>query len=194
MRPLSFVSVVLSFVVTTLFSTGATAQEATPVAAPGTTPAATPSAAAPLAVLFVQSFTVGRLEPGAEPGTAILTLQQPVGETVYFADRPNRVAGAVALAEFLQVLEQEAADPLNAALVIDRPEGDAVVIVELLAGAVDEAGTVRYDVRVLADPGAHPTDMTRTAEALTEITGMMDFGSSHLFVDSACSPWDPRGC
>ena len=91
------------------------------------------------------------MESGAKAGTARLTLHQPVGETVYFAERPNRVAGTVALEGFLQILAQEAADPLNAALVIDRPEGDAVVIVELLDGTVDAAGTVLYDVRVLAD-------------------------------------------
>ncbi|MGH2618719.1 MAG: hypothetical protein ACRDJC_26115, partial [Thermomicrobiales bacterium] len=149
---------------------------------------------APAEVLFVQSFTTGRLEPGGAAGAAVLTLQGPVGETVYFTDRPDRGAGTIALQQFLDVLAQQEAEPLNAALVIDRDEGDAVVIVELLAGTVDEAGTVTYDVRVLTDPAAHPTDMTGTAEPLTEITAMMDFGSSHLFVDGACSPLDPRGC
>ena len=38
--------------------------------------------------------------------------------------------------------------------------------------------------------------MTQTAELLPEITGAIDFGSSHLFVDSACyfNPLDPRRC
>lgn len=196
-RPL--VQGVLSLVVTILLGTGAAAQETTPGATPSAAPGATPVAAAvatpsaaPVEVLFVQSFTVGRLAPGAEAGVATLTLQGPVGETIYFADRPNRGAGTVALEEFLQVLAQEAADPLNAALVIDRPEGDQVVVVEMLDGTVDASGTVTYDVRVLADPGQFETDMTSTAEPLVEITEAFDFGSSHLFVDGACSPWDPR--
>lgn len=194
MRPAPFAAVVLSLGISILFGTVAAAQDATPVASPSAAPGATPVAApgatptaAPLEVLFVQSFTVGRLEPAAEPGTATLTLQQPEGETVYFADRPNRVAGTVAFDQFLRLLTQETADPPNAALVIDRPEGDAVVIVELLDGTVDAAGTVTYDVRVLADPGTHPTDMTRTAALLPEVTGAIDFGSSHLFVDGACN-------
>jgi hypothetical protein len=81
---------------------------------------------------------------------------------------------------------------LNAALVIDRPEGDAVVVVELLGGAVDAAGTVTYDVLVLDEPGAHPTDMTLTAAALTEIPEAVDFGASHLFIDNATLIHDPE--
>jgi hypothetical protein len=181
---------VLSLVVTILFGTSAAAQDATPGATPV---AATPTAGA-AEVLFVQSFTTGRLEPGADPGAAILTLQGPVGETVYFSDRPERTAGTIALTQFLEILAQETAEPLNAALVIDRPEGDAVVVVEVLGGTVDAAGTVTYDVVVLSDSGEFGTDMTGTAELLTEVTGAMDFGSNHLFVDGACSPWDPRGC
>jgi hypothetical protein len=193
MRPVPCASLVLSLVVTILFGTSAAAQDATPGATPVAAAAATPTAGA-AEILFVQSFTTGRLEPGAEPGAATLTLQGPVGETVYFSDRPERIAGTIALTQFLDILAQEAAEPLNAALVIDRPEGDAVVVVEVLGGTVDAAGTVTYDVIVLSDSGEFGTDMTGTAELLTEVTGAMDFGSNHLFVDGACSPWDPRGC
>jgi hypothetical protein len=196
-----FASLVLSLVITILFGIPAVAQDATPGATPVVAPAATPAVAAgatPTAgaaeILFVQSFTTGRLEPGAEAGAAILTLQGPVGETVYFSDRPERTAGTIALTQFLEILAQETAEPLNAALVIDRPEGDAVVVVELLDGTVDPAGTVIYDVLVLSESGAFGTDMTGTAELLTEVTGAMDFGSNHLFVDGACSPLDPRCC
>ncbi len=182
MRSLSLVPVLLFLVATTLLGSAAAAQEATPMATP---------MAAPVEVLFVQSFTAGRLEPAAELGTATLTLQGPVGETIYFADHPNRGAGAVALKQFLAVLTQAAADPLNAALVIDRPEGDAVVVVELVEGTVDAAGTVTYNVRVLADSGELDTDMTQTAEPLPEITAVIDFGSSHLFVDGSCNLGNP---
>ncbi len=196
MRPVPTVPLALSLVVTILFGPPAMAQDATPGATPVVAPVANGADATPTAgaaeVLFVQSFTTGRLEPGAEPGAAILTLQGPVGETVYFSDRPERTAGTIALTEFLEVLAQEAADPLNAALVIDRPEGDAVVVVELLDGTVDASGTVIYDVLILSESGAFGTDMTGTAELLTEVTGAMDFGSNHLFVDGACSPLDPR--
>ncbi len=68
------------------------------------------------------------------------------------------------------------------------------MVVELLDGTVDPAGTVIYDVLVLSESGAFGTDMTGTAELLTEVTRAIDFGSNHLFVDGACNPWDPRGC
>ena len=187
MRFVSLVSVGLFLAVALLSGASTAAQEATPGAIPPV---------APLEVLFVQSFGVGRLEPAAEPGTATLTLQQPVGETIYFADRPYRVAGTLVAEDFLQLLAQDVADPLNAALIFNQPEGDRVVILKLLDGTVDAAGTVRYDVRVLArpfgaypgDPSAYPTDMMRSAWLLSELTGMIDFGSSHLFIDSKCVP------
>ena len=178
MRPLLKVSVVLSLVVSVFLGSGAAAQEATQMV----TPMASPVAGAPLHALFVQSFTTGRLEPGAETGTATLTLQGPVGETVYFYDQPDRIAGAVASDAFWQVLGPETAKPLNAALVIDRPEGDEVIPLELVDGSADAAGTVTYTVRVLPDTSALGFDMTQSATPLTEVSGAFDFGSSHFFV------------
>ncbi len=113
MGPVPCASLVLSLVVTILFGTPAAAQDAAPGATPVAAPAAIPVAAAaasPAAgaaeILFVQSFTTGRLEPGTEAGAAILTLQGFVGETIYFSDRPERTAGTIALTQFLEIMAQ----------------------------------------------------------------------------------------
>jgi hypothetical protein len=75
---------------------------------------------------------------------------------------------------------------------VDRPEGDTVIVLELLHGTVDVGGTITYDVAVITDFDAHPTTMTRTAEPLTEITEAIDFASSHLFIDNASLVHDPE--
>jgi hypothetical protein len=178
MRPLLQGSVVLLLVGSVLFGSGAAAQEATPLA----TPMASPVAGAPLHALFVQAFTTGRLEPGAEAGTATLTLLAPVGETVYFSDQPERIAGVVASDALWQVLGPETAKPLHAALILDRPAGDQVVALELVDGSADAAGTVTYTVRVLPDTSALGFDLTQSATPLTDVTDAFDFGPSHLFV------------
>jgi hypothetical protein len=178
MRPLLKVFGVLSLVVPVLLGSGAAAQEATPMA----TPMASPVAGAPSQALFVQAFTTGRLEPGTEAGTATLTLQAPVGETVYFYDQPDRIAGAVASDAMWQVLGPQTAKPLHGALILDRPEGDQVIFMELADGSVDAAGTVIYTIRVLPDSSAFGFDMSKSATPLAEVTGTFDFGPSHLFV------------
>jgi hypothetical protein len=174
-----------------LYGAGVAAQDATPGAAvgqavgtPGAEVAASPVAGAPAAALFVQTFTVGKLEPGAEAGTATLTLQGPDGETVYFGDQPGRFAGAVAFDNFVQILGQAAGASLPAAVIIDRPEGDQVVALELTDGTIDASGTLTYTVR-LTDPSTLSTDLTQSAAPLTDVTSALDFGPSHLFVDTS---------
>ncbi len=172
-----FAAVVLTLFAAVLLGTASAAQDATPEA--------TGSAAG--RVLFVQTFAAGRLAPGSEAGAATLTLEQPAGRIVYFSEAPGRVAGLVSLDQFLEVLAAAAADPLNAALVIEgsAPDRDQVVIVELLGSTGDDAEAVTYEVRVLADPGALNMDLAHPAEPLTELTEVLDFGTSHLFVDGS---------
>ena len=180
-----FAPVVLSLVAALQLG-AASAQDATPA----------PAEAASARFLFVQTFTAGRLEPGAEAGAATLTLEQPAGQTIYFSEAPARVAGLATIEQYLEVLAAAKADPPNAALVIEAsdPDQDQVVIVELLRSTVDDAGAVTYDVRVLADPSALDFDLTLATQPLAELTEPIDFGTSHLFVDSGCSPMDPRDC
>jgi hypothetical protein len=99
MRTLRIVQAIALLVLATLLATGATAQETT-----SEDPAAVAPSQQPLEVLFVQSFTSGQLAPAGQPGAAVLTLREPLGDTVYFADRPNRAAGTVETDEFLRVL------------------------------------------------------------------------------------------
>lgn len=159
------------------------AQEATPDAAGGVA----------VEILVVQSFAAGRLEPVTdEAGVALLTLERPAG-VVYFSDRPNRIVGTTTLAAFLDVLAGEADDPPNAALVITPAADEAPVIyvVELLSGQIDEAGAVRYRVRLLAD--ANQLDLDLVAAPTAGLTGPISFGANHLFIDGlSCTPIDPR--
>lgn len=175
MRSILVITTVLSLFVAIAHDASVTAQDATPVASP--------VGGAPEAALFVQAFTVGKLEPGAEAGMATLTLQGPEGETIYFRDQPGRAAGSVAFDNFVQILGGAAGSALPAAVVIDRPEGDQVVAFELMDGMIDASGTLTYTVR-LTDPSALSTDLSQTATPLTEVTAAMDIGPNHLFVDA----------
>lgn len=180
MRTLMVTAAILSLFFSIMQTASVAAQDATPAAQA----AASPVAGAPPAALFVQTFTVGKLEPGAEAGTATLTLQGPDGESVYFGDQPGRFAGAVAFDNFVQILGQAAGRPLPAAVIIDRPEGDQVIAFELTEGTVDASGTLTYTVQ-LTDPSALSTDLTQSAAPLTDVTSALDFGPSHLFVDTS---------
>ncbi|MGN6033264.1 MAG: hypothetical protein ACTHQE_16555, partial [Thermomicrobiales bacterium] len=64
------------------------AQPSTPVASP--TP---PPSGEKTTYLFVQSFQAGSLDPNADGETHTLTLEQGLGQTLYFGDRPSRDVG-----------------------------------------------------------------------------------------------------
>src|SRR5215207_9435042 len=108
---------------TALAARGAVAQEASP----------SPVADDEAAFLFVQSgFTSGILDQATEGIQSwMLTLQGAPAQTVFFSDRPARIAGAISTEQFLETLDFSADDPPNAALVIGTDEGAAVVILEL---------------------------------------------------------------
>src|SRR5262245_57052486 len=155
----------------------ARAQEATPAPAAG--------AADTGETLFVQSFASGTAAPktGAA-GTYTLTLEHGLGQTIYFTDRPARVVGASPTAAFLQALGFTAANPPNAALVVETGPGDeAIAVVELTNPRYDEGTkTATYDAKALADWertlamgfSEQPTDLAKLAPT---------FGAAHLFID-----------
>lgn len=157
------------------------AQEATPVSA-------TPVGDERVSVLFVQAATGSTLTPlDAAEGEAThqLTLSGGTGQTVYFADRPNREVGTIATAEVIEGFSAEPGDPPNAALVAQTADGDEeIVVVVLLNGTVDEAtGDVTYQVSLLADFAEAGLALKR--EPVTEITEAREYGASHLFIDDA---------
>jgi hypothetical protein len=149
--------------------------------------------------LFVQSgFTSGILDQATEGIQSwMLTLQGAPAQTVFFSDQPERIAGAMPTAQFLETLDFSADDPPNAALVIGTEDGADVVILELTEPAYDSAaGTLTFittilDVEMLESSGyGFPSAPLGTADYPAE------FGPASLFIDSlvGCSPLDPRGC
>jgi hypothetical protein len=135
--------------------------------------------------LFVQSFQSGSVTPkeGVE-GTFTLTLEQELGQTIYFSDRPERIVGATPTARFLGSLGFSPDNPPNAALVAEVGPGDEVIaVVELFDPAYDEAARrLAYDARPLQDWENRldvgfdeaPADLAQLAPR---------FGAAHLFID-----------
>ncbi|MDQ3653604.1 MAG: hypothetical protein M3457_00810, partial [Chloroflexota bacterium] len=121
--------------------------------AQGATPVATPMASGVIDALFVQSFEGGSLvRDGAPTDDFTLTLEGVAGTTVYFSDRPQRVAGVVETADFVDDRVFSPSDPPNAALAITTSTGQDVVIVELRSPQYDAAArTVTYDAQPIAD-------------------------------------------
>lgn len=167
-----------------LASTGisyAAAQEATPVAAEGGSDVPE--------YLFVQSFQSGSIVPeeGAD-GRFTVTLEQGLGQTIFFTDRPDRTVGAFPTGAFLGWLGFSADNPPNAALVLQQESGETdIAVVELFDPVYDQAShTATYNAQVLADWESSlslgfqeaPTDLAAVAPS---------FGAAHLFIDGI---WD----
>jgi hypothetical protein len=166
------VLVALALLASFRIGTSAAGQEATPAAT---------AAEDQVDVLVVQSFASGRLEPTTEePSAAVLTLEPPVVDAVYFSERPNRIVGTLSAEAFLEQLEAAAADPPNAVLIAHGASGTAEVVVELLRGDIDPDGTITYQVRILADFDEADLEL---AAPLTELPEPLELGAGHLVVD-----------
>lgn len=122
--------------------------------------------------LFIQTSR------GATFDGKTLTLTNVDPAILMFSDRPTRVAESVPLADFLIAWDSKKSggfetDPPNAGITFIADGNLSTASVELkrphLAGT-----TLTYQVRVLK--GKLPADL----------------GTSSLFVDGGCSPWDPR--
>lgn len=146
---------------------------------------ATPVARDGVDFLFVQSFGSGSLAPSDGDGGYTLTLEQGLGETIYFSDRPDRVVGAVPTTEFLTVFDMTEADPPNAALV----SGDLVLVLELTTGSLDEtAGTLTYEVTPI---GMEELELHFDHAVSDAPGGEVTLNTSHLFIDSVDRCCDP---
>jgi hypothetical protein len=134
-------------------------------------------------MLFLQAFQSGGVTPaeGADDRYT-LTLEQGLGYTVYFSDRPERIVGAHPTPMFLEGLGFPDDNPPNAALVVETEAGQTeVAVLELLNPRYDETThTATYDVVTLAEfertNGSAETDAD-LAQLLSQ------FGAAHLFID-----------
>lgn len=108
--------------------------------------------------------------------TLTLTNVDPV--ILMFSDRPTRVAESVPLADFLRAWDAKKSggfetDPPNAGITFIADSNLSTVSVELKQPHLTGA-TLTYQVRVIK--GKLPANL----------------GTSSVFVDGGCSPWDPR--
>ncbi len=90
------------------------------------TPAATATADGDKTMfLFLQAFQSGSIAPkdGGSEGRYTLTLEQGLGQTIYFSDRPERLVGASPTPQFLAGLGFPPDNPPNAALVVATTRG-----------------------------------------------------------------------
>lgn len=146
--------------------------------------------------LFVQSgFTSGILDQATEGVQSwMLTLQGAPSQTVFFSDRPERVAGAVSTQRFLETLDFSPDNPPNAALVIGTDDGSSVVILELTDPVYDpDAATLTFITKILEIDTLEATGYGFTTDPLGPDAYPPEFGPASLFIDSTgCNPWDPR--
>jgi len=163
-----------------LLAGGLPARSLAQAGTPGASPAANET---PIEFLYIQNFDSGTLLPkeGGE-GVYELVLRGGTDQTVYFADRPERQVGVAPTARVLAAIGFDPANPPNAGLVARTPDGERVIIFELMDPRRDEAlETLTYDVRPLADyagEGLRDLAVKQSDEALPK-----SFGVASLFID-----------
>lgn len=159
----------------------AIAQVATPVTA------ATPTATEPVSLLFVQHAGPTTLTPGTGD-VHTLTMTEVIAQTLYFSDRPNRIAGAEPTATFVETFGQVFTDSSpNASLIGHLERGGAeeeALVLTLLSATYDlAAATLTYEVRILQ--AEEIEDRTFEREPLTVLDGPRDYAEASLFIDDA---------
>lgn len=114
-----------------------------------------------ISLLFVQTASSGTFDQ--KDGKYVLTLNGVSSQTVYFSDRPNRIAGDMSTSDFVEQwgmgADSFAADPPNAAVaVMGADDSENNVIVELTNPVYDQdAMTLQYAAKILKgdDNGAY---------------------------------------
>src|SRR5215203_3811661 len=151
--------------------------------------------------LFLQAFQAGSIVPkaGAED-RYVLTLEQGLGQTVYFSDRPDRIVGAAPTPQFLKGLGFPDDNPPNAALVVEGEGGETgIAVLELFAPSYDlPTRTATYEVAVLSDWERQEQAGDSGGAVFSETTEDLaqqfpQFGAAHLFIDD-CPDAAPLQC
>jgi hypothetical protein len=145
-------------------------------------------------MLFVQSFQSGGV--AAKDGAAgryALTLEQGLGETVYFSDRPDLVVGSTPTPRFLAGLGFPEDNPPNAALIAETAPGETgIAVLRLYRPSYDQpTHTATYEVAAVQTwTRSQEQAFTETKAALPEL--LPQFGAAHLFIDDC--PQGPIPC
>jgi hypothetical protein len=136
--------------------------------------------------MFVQVADSGSLVPkDGSPGQYLLTLNGVAPQTVYFSDRPLRIAGHVTTDSFLKGLGFSDTNPPNAAVAVDYAAQDEdTIIVELRHPVYNIAkATLQYDVKILTDArGGLAFYAEKRDDKLPK-----EFSSASLFIDDCPS-------
>ena len=145
-------------------------------------------------MLFVQSFDSGRIVPveGSDNRYTII-LEHGFGQTIYFSDRPGRIAGATPTQQFLDNLGFTPDNPPNAAILTHNGAGESTIaVVELFAPDYDATSTtLTYDLAVL-DHWEDSTELGFTETPVDLDALGATFGATHLFIDGC--PTDKVRC
>jgi hypothetical protein len=155
------------------------------VAAQEASPVASPAASTEVALLFVQTGATTTLTPGTGD-VHTLTITGVTSQTLYFADRPNRITGAMPTATFVESWAEAFGDSPPNATLIGHPEAEGdteeAVVVELMNPTYDAASaTLTYAVRLI---GAEEiADRTFEQEPLTVLDAPRQYAQAHLFID-----------
>ena len=135
--------------------------------------------------LFVQSFRGGSIAATeGKEGLYRVTLEQGLGHTIYFGDRPSRDSGAAPTQQFLDGLGFSQGNPPNAALLVDNGAGDHdIAVVELFNPTYDATThTATYEMATLKNWETSGSMGLQEQPATLE-TLAPTFGGSHLFID-----------
>ena len=145
-----------------------------------------PSQAPAVSLLYVQTASSGSFEPlpGTNKYRLLLTDVSP--RVVYFSDRPNRIAGQVSTAEFLDKIGFGGPLDPNAAIEISEGTPDSDLVIAALSKPVYDAHarTLSYEIDVLETPrkglAVYSERMDRRLP--------MRFGAVALFIDDEPCP------
>ena len=153
----------------------------------------TPSAGTPVAdtagtnLLFIQNAGTTRLEPG-ENDVHTLTMSNVLAQTLYFADRPSRLTGAVTTETFAGTFSQifRGGDSAPNATLIGHPESgteeEEAIVVTLLSATYDSAAsTLTYEIRLLSANEIGERQFEQ--EPITALDTGREYSEAHLFID-----------
>lgn len=135
--------------------------------------------------LFVQSFQGGSVAANAGVDDRYtVTLNQGLGQTIYFGDRPSRLVGSAPTPSFLEGLGFSDDNPPNAAFIIEHADGKTdITVAELFNPAYDAVTqSLTYEIAPLDSwEDALAFGLQETPKAFSEINP--EFGATHLFID-----------
>jgi hypothetical protein len=161
------------------------------VGAPAAHAATTAPAVPAGAQLYVATAAGGTLTRAKDSGTYRLTLRAPSSRITAFADHPGRGSISEPVQRFVSGWGKAglAADPPNAALVIDRAPADRdVTILELSKPRVARSGTLTFEARPSsADGDSDLASFVKRADRHVN----RHFGRVSLFVDAGVAPTAP---